>query len=113
MIKLFFACCLFSILSCVSTSEKKHVAIKNGDVSIAYTMSGNGDTSIVFVHGWGISKEYWKQQQDALSSDYTVVALDLGGHGQSGHNRENWTIEEFAKDVGAVIDRLKLNNVIL
>jgi len=113
MIKLFFACCLFSVLSCVSTFEKKHVAIKNGDVSIAYTMSGNGDTSIVFVHGWGISKEYWKQQLEALSSDYTVVALDLGGHGQSGHNRENWTIEEFAKDVRAVIDGLQLNNVIL
>jgi pimeloyl-ACP methyl ester carboxylesterase len=48
-----------------------------------------------------------------LSSEYTVVALDLGGHGQSGHNRENWTIEDFAKDVRAVIDGLHLNNVIL
>jgi pimeloyl-ACP methyl ester carboxylesterase len=113
MIKLFFACCLLSILACTSPSEKKLVGIKNGDVSIAYTMSGSGDTSIVFVHGWGISKEYWKQQQDALSSEYTVVALDLGGHGQSGHNRENWTIEDFAKDVRAVIDGLHLNNVIL
>ena len=76
-------------------------------------MAGNGDTCIVFVHGWGISKEYWKEQIEELSSDYTVVALDLGGHGQSGHNRENWTIEEFAKDVRAVIDGLHLNNVIL
>jgi hypothetical protein len=65
MIKLFFACCLLYILACTSPSEKKLVGIKNGDVSIAYTMSGSGDTSIVFVHGWGISKEYWKQQQDA------------------------------------------------
>ena len=113
MIKLFFACCLLSILACTSPSEKKLVGIKNGEVSIAYTISGSGDTSIVFVHGWGISKEYWKQQQDALSSEYTVVALDLGGHGQSGHNRENWTIENFAKDVRAVIDGLHLNNVIL
>ena len=113
MIKVFLAGCLFSILSCVLTSEKKPAEIKNGDVSISYTMAGNGDTSIVFVHGWGISKEYWKEQIEELSSDYTVVALDLGGHGQSGHNRENWTIEEFAKDVRAVIDGLHLNNVIL
>ena len=113
MIKLFFAGCLFSILSCVLTSEKKPAEIKNGDVSISYTLAGNGDTSIVFVHGWGISKEYWKEQIEELSSDYKVVALDLGGHGQSGHNRENWTIEEFAKDVRAVIDGLHLNNVIL
>ena len=113
MIKVFLAGCLFSILSCVLTSEKKPAEIKNGDVSISYTMAGNGDTSIVFVHGWGISKEYWKEQIEELSSDYTVVSLDLGGHGQSGHNRENWTIEEFAKDVRAVIDGLHLNNVIL
>ena len=113
MIKVFLAGCLFSILSCVLTSEKKPAEIKNGDVSISYTMAGNGDTCIVFVHGWGISKEYWKEQIEELSSDYTVVALDLGGHGQSGHNRENWTIEEFAKDVRAVIDGLHLNNVIL
>jgi len=113
MIKVFLAGCLFSILSCVLTSEKKPAEIKNGDVSISYTLAGNGDTSIVFVHGWGISKEYWKEQIEELSSDYKVVALDLGGHGQSGHNRENWTIEEFAKDVRAVIDGLHLNNVIL
>ncbi len=113
MVKSVLPVVLIFFLSCDTSSEKKHVDIKNGDVSISYTMSGNGDTSIVFVHGWGISKDYWKQQQYVLSSDYTVVALDLGGHGQSGHNRENWTVEEFAKDVGAVIDGLKLNNVIL
>ena len=113
MNKIFCILCLVYMLSCASPSEKEAVAIKNGEVSLSYTMAGNGDTSIVFVHGWGISKEYWKEQIEELSSDYKVVALDLGGHGQSGHNRENWTIEEFAKDVRAVIDGLHLNNVIL
>jgi len=113
MNKIFCILCLVYMLSCASPSEKEAVAIRNGEVSISYTMAGNGDTCIVFVHGWGISKEYWKEQIEELSSDYTVVALDLGGHGQSGHNRENWTIEEFAKDVRAVIDGLHLNNVIL
>ena len=112
MTKILCFACLF-VLSCKPPDVRKAVEIKNGDVYIAYSMSGNGDTSIVFVHGWGITKEYWKYQQDALSSQYTVVAPDLGGHGQSGHNRENWTIEEFAKDVRAVIDGLRLKNVIL
>jgi pimeloyl-ACP methyl ester carboxylesterase len=101
------------IFSCNLPSERKAIEIKNGDVSIAYHLSGHGDTSIVFVHGWGISKEYWKYQEDALSSQYTVVSLDLGGHGQSGHNRDDWTIEEYAKDVIAVINGLELEHVIL
>ena len=108
-----FCFILILIFSCNFPSERKAIEIKNGDVSIAYHLSGHGDTSIVLVHGWGISKEYWKYQEDALSSQYTVVSLDLGGHGQSGHNREVWTIEEYAKDVIAVINGLDLKHVIL
>lgn len=94
-------------------SSKKAVEVKNGNVSIAYTLSGKGDTAIVLVHGWCITKEYWDQTQKELSTDYTVVALDLGGHGQSGSNRDQWTIEEYANDVLAVINQLDLKNVIL
>jgi pimeloyl-ACP methyl ester carboxylesterase len=113
MNKIFCTGLLIFVLSCTWPSAKKPVEIKNGDVSIAYNLSGKGDTAIVLVHGWCINKEYWKHQQAALSSNYTVVSLDLGGHGQSGHNRTNWTVEEYAKDVIAVINGLKLENVIL
>ena len=109
----FFCFGLLFIFSCDSPVERKAVEIRNDDVAISYRLSGNGDTSIVFVHGWCINKEYWEYQQDALSSQYTVVSLDLGGHGQSGHNRDRWTIGEYAKDVIAVIDGLQLENVIL
>ena len=109
----FFCFVFLLIFSCNFPSERKAIEIKNGDVSIAYHLSGHGDTSIILVHGWGISKEYWKHQEDELSSQYTVVSLDLGGHGQSGHNRDDWTIEEYAKDVIAVINGLGLEHVIL
>jgi pimeloyl-ACP methyl ester carboxylesterase len=104
---------LVFFISCKSPSNPITVDIKNGETPIAYTLTGKGDTTIVLVHGWCINKEYWKQQQDALSKQYTVVALDLGGHGQSGHNRNNWTVEEYSKDVQAVINGLELKNVIL
>ncbi len=109
----FFCFVFLLIFSCNLPSERKAIEIKNGDVSIDYHLAGHGDTSIVLVHGWGISKEYWKHQEDELSSQYTVVSLDLGGHGESGHNRDDWTIEEYAKDVIAVINGLGLEHVIL
>jgi pimeloyl-ACP methyl ester carboxylesterase len=104
---------LLFILSCNLPTSTTPVEIKNGDVSIAYSKLGRGDTSIVLVHGWCINKEYWQHQQQALSSKYTVVSLDLGGHGQSGRNRNNWTVEEYSNDVLAVINGLQLKNVIL
>lgn len=113
MNKLFCILCLALAFPYVSSSQKKKFEINNDKVPIAYTLTGKGDTSIVLVHGWCINKEYWKHQQEALSSKYTVVSLDLGGHGQSGHNRNNWTVEEYSKDVQAVINGLELKNVIL
>ena len=69
-----------------SSPEKKDIA--NQGVKIAYTDTGNGDTTLVFVHGWGINKGYWSDQVSAFSNRYRVVPLDLPGFGQSGKNRD-------------------------
>jgi pimeloyl-ACP methyl ester carboxylesterase len=42
-----------------------------------------------------------------------VVTLDLAGHGESGKNREHWSILGLADDVRAVADALKLQRIIL
>jgi pimeloyl-ACP methyl ester carboxylesterase len=101
--------------ACASNERKlpEHVLVKSGDVNIAYDLKGSGDTMIVFVHGWAINKEYWQSQEDLFSKRFTTVALDLGGHGQSGKNRNSWTVYDYANDVIAVIDALKADKVIL
>ncbi len=43
---------------------------------------GQGDP-IVFLHGMGSSCETWAAQMAALEGQFTVVAFDLLGHGQS------------------------------
>ena len=93
--------------------EKPKTSVNNNGVEIAYDIKGSGDTAIVFVHGACINKVYWKNQLDYFAKRYTTVALDLGGHGHSGHNRDSWTIEDYANDVMAAIRDLKLNKVIL
>jgi pimeloyl-ACP methyl ester carboxylesterase len=103
-------------LQACSTTEQKQtspVVVKNSDVTIAYDKAGSGDTTILFVHGWAINRSFWQQQVDAFAQRYTVVAVDLGGHGESGHNRNSWNINDFANDVTAVIDTLRLKKVIL
>jgi len=112
--KIFFAISLFVFAAC--NSEEKNgepIEVKNGIVPIAYNKTGNGDTALVFVHGWGINKEYWKSQADEFSKRYTVVTIDLGGHGKSGTQRDHWTVDDYANDVMAVLDSLNLNKVVL
>src|SRR5262249_46911130 len=44
---------------------------------------------------------------------HRVVALDLAGHGRSGRERKDWTVEAFAQDVRAVVESLGLKKVVL
>lgn len=82
-------------------------------VEISFDISGNGDTGLVFVHGWSCDKSYWQNQAELFSDNYKVVAIDLAGHGNSGMNRKDYTMELFGDDVAAVVNHLKINKVIL
>lgn len=82
-------------------------------ISIHFTMRGNGDTTLVFVHGWSCDSSYWQAQMDAFAASYRVLAIDLAGHGQSGIGRKDYTISAFADDVERVIDHLDLRKAVL
>lgn len=86
---------------------------KQNNAVINYRKSGKGETILLFVHGSYIDQTYWKAQADYFQSDFTVITLDLPGHGLSGNERRNWSTEGFAADVVAVINELNLKNVIL
>lgn len=107
-----FTLLLLSVYSC-STSEKKPAEITRAGSNISYTVCGEGDTTLLFIHGWCIDKSYWSGQADHFCPGYKVVTVDLPGFGQSGKNRNSWGFDEYASDIEAVIDHLKLKNVIL
>lgn len=87
--------------------------IKRDGAEIDFEVTGNGDVTLLFVHGSYIDKEWWKAQQEFFRDHYQVVTLDLPGHGKSGRDRAHWTVKGFAEDVCAVIDRLKSTDIIL
>jgi pimeloyl-ACP methyl ester carboxylesterase len=89
------------------------VIIEDQGVNIAYTDTGKGDTTLLFVHGWCIDKGYWSDQVAFFGHRYRVVTVDLPGFGQSGKNRTVWTTEMFGRDIDSVMARLNLKNVIL
>ena len=82
-------------------------------LNIVGEVRGKGDTALVFLHGWGGDREYWKNQVEALAGEYRVVAIDQAGFGESGRNRKVWTADALAGDVAAVVKELGLKRVIL
>lgn len=110
---------LLCFLACESAPDQppdqsiESTAMSRDGVAIAYEAHGSGSPTIVLVHGWSCDRTYWEEQMEALSVNNRVVALDLGGHGASGVNREHWTIESFGQDVASVADTLGLQEIIL
>lgn len=86
-----------------------------GGVSIAWEERGRGAgaPTLVLIHGWNCDRRYWEPAMAVLEDDYHLVAIDLGGHGESGADRQAWTIGAFGEDVAAVVRRLDLERVVL
>jgi pimeloyl-ACP methyl ester carboxylesterase len=80
---------------------------------ISYSVFGKGDITLVFVHGWSCDSRYWREQVPYFAKKYQVVTLDLAGHGNSGQDRQVYSLESFAQDVNAVIRQLDAKKVIL
>ncbi len=91
----------------------KQITIRENTVDINFYQQGQGNTTLLFLHGWCINGTYWKDQLEYFSIAYSVFAIDLPGFGKSKANRTNWTIEEYANDVIAFIEAMNLENVVV
>jgi pimeloyl-ACP methyl ester carboxylesterase len=86
-------------------------------VEIAYATHGTGAgaeaPAVVLVHGWAGNRTYCDHQIDYLAEGYHVLAVDLGGHGESGFGRADWNLAAFGEDVLAVVDEVGAEKVAL
>ena len=82
-------------------------------VHIEYHVYGNAEPAVVLIHGWSCDGNYWKEQIAPLKAKYTVVTVDLAGHGASGANRTDWSMGNFGEDVAAVVRQIHNQKVVL
>lgn len=104
VLMVFLVCC---------AKKKDRVAVSADGVPIHFDVLGAGDPALVFIHGWSRSRMDWVEQMTAFSKNHRVVSIDLAGHGESGGERDDWSIPAFSQDVIAVIQKLNLQKVFL
>jgi pimeloyl-ACP methyl ester carboxylesterase len=93
--------------------EGPRITLSADNVHIEYRVYGHGDPAVLLVHGWACDENYWHAQLEALKPHYTVVTLNLAGHGASGGNRTDWSIANYAQDVVAVARELPNPQLVL
>jgi 3-oxoadipate enol-lactonase len=64
---------------------------------------------VIFLHGFPFNRSMWREQIEFLSArNFRVVAPDLCGLGENKSGAEVTTMEDMARDVAALMDRLKI-----
>lgn len=73
-----------------------------------YEISGNGKEKLVLLHGFMENILMWEDLETALSDHFTLIKIDLPGHGLSKIYNAVHTMEMMAKKVKEVTTELNL-----
>lgn len=80
---------------------------------VAYNVYGEGETALIFIHGWSCDSRYWLRQVKPFSENYKVITVDLPGHGNASMARKDYKIESYAEDIKAVIEKEQISRAVL
>jgi len=90
----------------ISRPDRRHPDLA---VAVAGPLGDTAQRPVVLVHGMGGDHTAWRRfSRDLRSAGRPVVAVDLRGHGRSGH-AESYRLGEFADDLRVVADELGLD----
>ena len=76
-----------------------------------YEISGEGKENLVMLHGFMENLMIWEDLETHLSKNFTLIKIDLPGHGLSKIYGEIHTMELMADEVKKVTDHLKLEKL--
>jgi len=79
----------------------------------AYTINGNSDSVLIFIHGVGMNADVWQPQVERFSSAYKVITYDFLGHGESSMPNETPTLEDYVEQLHKLILHLDLTSLTL
>jgi microsomal epoxide hydrolase len=100
-----------------SAAEKKpwkDSMIQVGDIKIHYIEAGTGERSLVFIPGWTMAAEVWKEQIPYFSArGFHVYALDPRSQGQTTKTDVGNTYLQQAADLHAFLKTLKIEHASL
>lgn len=83
------------------------------DVSVNYIDYGEGENTLVLLHGWGQNIEMMKPVGDRFKKNNRIVIVDLPGFGESDEPGTIWSLNDYVECIKQLLDKLKVNNPIL
>lgn len=79
--------------------------MKTTNSNIVYKEEGQGET-LLLIHGFCGSSEYWSKVMPKLSESFRVIAIDLPGHGESEGYDSVQEIDQYASVIKDFLEEL-------
>ena len=73
---------------------------------VGYRLAGEGDETILLIHGMAGSSRTWREVMPALAERYRVIAPDLLGHGESAKPMGDYSLGAHASGLRDLLARL-------
>ena len=79
--------------------------VKVNGIELAYTRYGKG-TPLVLLHGYPLDHHIWDEIVPLLENKFDLILPDLRGFGESTTVNTPYTMDDFASDIGGLLDHL-------
>jgi pimeloyl-ACP methyl ester carboxylesterase len=79
------------------------IRVEIDGLSVAYHRAGNGP-ALVLLHGFTQDSRVWRSQLESLSTEFTVIAWDAPGAGESSDPPDSFRIGDWAESLAGILN---------
>lgn len=97
---------MFSATAFARANSHQSLTANVNGVKIHYLKAGTGKTPLVLLHGFGETSRMWIPMFDAFGKDYTIIAPDLRGLGDSSRPASGYDKKTAAADIRELVKSL-------
>jgi len=96
----------------IAIKSSQHSVSVDG-ANISYQKWGDSSKKgLLFIHGYAANSHWWDFIAPSFLDDYSVVAMDLSGMGDSDH-RSNYSQDLYSLEIKSVIERMGWESAII
>jgi pimeloyl-ACP methyl ester carboxylesterase len=92
----------------ISVTDNHFIEVEG--VTLHYRTGGKGPVMLL-LHGFTLSGEQWEPFLDLFAEEYTVIAMDMPGHGKSDVLGEKFSFERWSDLMIKMLDKMEINTI--
>lgn len=104
---------LYGMNQGTSPIETKQKEMKTTQGIWRYSVSGQGQQGVLFIHGANSSKSIWRNQNELTEEGYKHIFIDLLGYGESDKPESGYTLANWLQGINAILEKEQITQTII